>query len=320
MLRIAEHPGFPVDVAFRQLQAVVRNGRYPVILSKLFSSFFSLPCANAARADPLRMVAHAHGGRAASGETAARRCATQSLSAQTGSALPGTHAVRPAPCTHTHRASGRAGDVRHTFGADCLRSPAITSVARLFEHRRCPLCPSAHGAPWPGAKCALSAPGNKTIRPAKSRNLFRSRASGGSTAGLRRVRKPRVRTPCVFCLPPRLSGALLFRPGASGGSYVLSRTVDTLRPKAPSFNLWNPKNRQARRPFRHLATKANGVPEPGGFFAGKPAAAPNHARDVSWTRGSLQKSRASWSGTAGARCENQTLRRPDPGLDRPNLL
>ena len=35
MLRIAEHPGFPVDVAFRQLQAVVRNGRYPVILSKL---------------------------------------------------------------------------------------------------------------------------------------------------------------------------------------------------------------------------------------------------------------------------------------------
>jgi len=236
MLRIAEHPGFPVDVAFRQLQAVVRNGRYPVILSKLFSSFFSLPCANAARADLLRMVAHAHGGRAASGETAARQCAAQSLSAQTGNALPARTPHTPHP-EHTHDVRHAAqGTCARTLGADCLRSPAFTSVARLFEHRRCPLCPSAHRAPWPGAKCALSAPGNKTIRPAKSRNLFRSRASGGSTAGLRRVRKPRVRTPCVFCLPPRPSGAVLFRSGASGGSYVLSRTVDPLRPKAPLSN------------------------------------------------------------------------------------
>ena len=78
MLRIAQHP---VDVAFWQLQAVVRNDRYPVILSKASSSS-SHTRARSLRANPLRMVAHALDGRAAYGETAARQCATQSLSAQ----------------------------------------------------------------------------------------------------------------------------------------------------------------------------------------------------------------------------------------------
>ena len=248
-------------------------------LSRGESSFFSLPCALSARGPS------AHGGacpRRARGLCRDRN-ATMRNTVASGTdrqRASGAHTTRTAPRTHTLRASGGAGNARHSFGADCLRSP--TSYIRRPALRAQALSTlSAHRAPWLGAGCACflsvgdmtgirvqrisgSCPQSSDTsmgtqsriafsnsgyvpelprhleahsspspipfshvrwlrRPAKSRNLFRSGASGGSTVHLRRVRKPRVRTPCAFSLPPRPSGAVLFRSRASGGPTSLRR-------------------------------------------------------------------------------------------------
>jgi len=121
-------------------------------LSRGESSFFSLPCALSARGPS------AHGGacpRRARGLCRDRN-ATMRNTVASGTdrqRASGAHTARTAPRTHTLRASGGAGNARHSFGADCLRSP--TSYIRRPALRAQALSTlSAHRAPWLGAGCA----------------------------------------------------------------------------------------------------------------------------------------------------------------------
>jgi len=179
------------------------------------------PCTHALsmRADPLRMVAHAHDGRAACGEAATRRCATQSLSAQTDRAFGGAHPVCGSPPAPT------------ACAVQLLRpSPASSSTGVVHSVRPRTVPPSrVQSAPSPRRATRRSARRSRETyfvpgHPAGPPSVFDGYGSPASERPVSSV-----------CRPGR-PGLSLFRSRASGGSYVLSRTVDTLRLKAPLFN------------------------------------------------------------------------------------
>jgi len=248
------------------------------------------------RADPLRIVAHAHDGRAACGEAATRRCATQSLSAQTDRAFGGAHPVCGSPPAPT------------ACAVQLLRpSPGSSSTGVVHSVRPRTVPPGrVQSAPFPRRATRRSARRSRETcfvpgPPAGPPSVFDGYGSPASERPVSSVCRPgRPGLSCFVPGPP--AGPTSFRgpwtPCVRKRRYPIQEPGDsslTLRTACPAQRAVLVSSRAERRTsliplstcdskerrhsipetqrtarpedpfrlFRHPAIRANGVPEMG---------------------------------------------------------